>query len=53
MLVFVKYNLQLEMRQMMRKEMGDTCDLICVSYIGSTDAWIIEKDEPRLSTDAS
>ena len=43
-LVFVKYNLQLEMRQKCREEKGDTYDPICLLDIESDDEWIIEKE---------
>jgi len=36
-LVFVKYNLQLEMRQKVREEKGDTYDPICLSDMESDD----------------
>ena len=42
-IVFVKYNLQLEMRQTVKEEKGDTYDLICLSDNGSNDEWISEK----------
>ncbi|XP_027942227.1 uncharacterized protein LOC114195971 [Vigna unguiculata] len=52
-LVFVKYNLQLEMRQKVREEKGDTYDPICLSDIESDDEWITEKEDPCLPNDVS
>ena len=52
-LVFVKYNLQLEMRQRIREERGDTYDPICLSDIESDDEWIAEKENPCLPEDNS
>ncbi|XP_027338045.1 uncharacterized protein LOC113851979 [Abrus precatorius] len=52
-LVFVKYNLQLEMRQKCREEKGETYDPICLSNIESNDEWIVEKEDPCLPNDAS
>nr|KYP66189.1 hypothetical protein KK1_012473 [Cajanus cajan] len=52
-LVYVKYNLQLEMRQNSREENGDTYDPICLSDIESDDEWITEKENPCLPIDAS
>ncbi|XP_057432600.1 uncharacterized protein LOC130725380 [Lotus japonicus] len=47
-LVYVKYNLQLEMRQKTREEKGDNYDPICLSDIESDDEWITEKETPCL-----
>ncbi|XP_061357381.1 uncharacterized protein LOC133301719 [Gastrolobium bilobum] len=47
-LVFVKYNLQLEMRQKEREKKGDTYDPICLSDLESDDEWIAEQEEPCL-----
>ncbi|XP_028753001.1 uncharacterized protein LOC114712623 [Neltuma alba] len=52
-LVFVKYNLQLEMRQKIREEKGETYDPICLSDIESDDEWITEKENPCLPVDGS
>lgn len=52
-LVFVKYNLQLEMRQKSREEKGDTYDPISLSDIESDDEWITEKEDPCLPIDSS
>ncbi|XP_028798861.1 uncharacterized protein LOC114754239 [Neltuma alba] len=52
-LVFVKYNLQLEMRQKIREEKGQTYDPICLSDIESDDEWITEKENPCLPVDGS
>ncbi|XP_028806378.1 uncharacterized protein LOC114761216 [Neltuma alba] len=52
-LVFVKYNLQLEMRQNIREEKGGTYDPICLSDIESDDEWITEKENPCLPVDGS
>ncbi|RDX60943.1 hypothetical protein CR513_60875, partial [Mucuna pruriens] len=51
-LVFVKYNLQLEMRQKSREDKGDTYDLICLFDIKSNDEWITKKENPCLLIDA-
>ncbi|KAF7152136.1 hypothetical protein RHSIM_Rhsim01G0133500 [Rhododendron simsii] len=48
-LVFVKYNIQLELRQ----ERGDTYDPICLSDMESDDEWITEKEGPVLPVDHS
>ncbi|WOL10272.1 hypothetical protein Cni_G19026 [Canna indica] len=47
-LVFVKYNLNLESRQKIREEKGETYDPICLSDMESDDEWIIEREEPCL-----
>lgn len=47
------YNLQLETRQRMREEMGDTYDPICLLDIESDDECVTEKEEPRLPINAS
>jgi hypothetical protein len=52
-LVFVKYNLQLEMRQKSREEKGDTYDPICLSDMDSDDEWITEKEDACLSEDTT
>nr|KYP59947.1 hypothetical protein KK1_015394 [Cajanus cajan] len=52
-LVYVKYNLQLEMRQNSREENGDTYDSVCLLDIESDDEWITEKENPCLPIDAS
>ena len=51
--MFVKYNLQLEMRQKRKEEKGDTYDPICLSDIESDDEWITEKEDPCFPVDAS
>ncbi|XP_031274476.1 uncharacterized protein LOC116132945 [Pistacia vera] len=43
--VFVKYKLQLEMRQKLREEKGEASDPICLSDIESDDEWIMEKED--------
>ncbi|KAF7145548.1 hypothetical protein RHSIM_Rhsim04G0045100 [Rhododendron simsii] len=52
-LVFVKYNIQLELRQEKRQERGDTYDPICLSDMESDDEWITEKEGPVLPVDHS
>ncbi|XP_027902994.1 uncharacterized protein LOC114163106 [Vigna unguiculata] len=52
-LVYVKYNLQLELRQKSREEKGETYDPICLSDIESDDEWITEKENPCLPIDSS
>ncbi|XP_028803194.1 uncharacterized protein LOC114758322 [Neltuma alba] len=52
-LVFVKYNLQLEMRQKIREEKRETYDPICLSDIEFDDEWITEKENPCLPVDGS
>ncbi|XP_028115745.1 uncharacterized protein LOC114313574 [Camellia sinensis] len=52
-LVFVKYNIQLELRQIKRQERGETCDPICLSDMESDDEWITEKEDPCLLEDHS
>ncbi|XP_031284359.1 uncharacterized protein LOC116143083 [Pistacia vera] len=52
-LVFVKYNLQLEMRQKLREEKGEAYDPICLLDIESDDEWIMEKEDPCLPDDNS
>ncbi|KAL6501599.1 hypothetical protein OROGR_026732 [Orobanche gracilis] len=49
-LVFVKYNIQLELRQRKR---GDNYDPICLSDMESDDEWITEVEEPCLAGDTS
>jgi len=51
-LVYVKYNLQLELRQK-SKEKGETYDPICLSDIESDDEWITKKENPCLHIDSS
>jgi len=46
-LVFVKYNLQLKVRQVKRRE-EQRVDPICLSDMESDDEWITEKEEPAL-----
>ena len=46
-LVFVKYNLQLKVRQVKRRE-EQRVDPICLSDMESDDEWITEKEEPTL-----
>ncbi|KAI8540876.1 hypothetical protein RHMOL_Rhmol08G0019000 [Rhododendron molle] len=52
-LVFVKYNIQLELRQEKRQKKGDTYDPICLSDMESDDEWITEKEGPVLPVDHS
>jgi hypothetical protein len=52
-LVFVKYNIQLELRQAKRQERGETYDSICLSDMESDDEWITEKEDPVLPLDNS
>ena len=52
-LVFVKYNLTLELRQKKREENGDTYDPICLSDMESDDEWITEREDPCLPLDPS
>jgi len=47
-LLYVKYNLQLELRQKTREGKGETYDLICLSNIESNDEWITENENPCL-----
>ncbi|WOL05637.1 hypothetical protein Cni_G14366 [Canna indica] len=48
-LVFVKYNLNLESRQKIREEKGETYDHICLSDMESDDdEWITEREESCL-----
>ncbi|KAL6536293.1 hypothetical protein OROGR_012865 [Orobanche gracilis] len=49
-LVFVKYNIQLELRQRKR---GDNYDPTCLSDMDSDDEWITEVEEPCLAGDTS
>jgi len=51
-LVFVKYNLQLQVRQIKRREQQGV-DPICLSDIESDDEWITEKEGPSLPTQHS
>jgi hypothetical protein len=52
-LVFVKYNLQLEMRQKTREANGETYDPICLSDMDSDDEWITEKEGACLPEDTA
>ncbi|XP_061352114.1 uncharacterized protein LOC133297067 [Gastrolobium bilobum] len=52
-LVFVKYNLQLEIRQKQREGKGDTYDPICLSDLDSDEEWITEQEEPCLMDEES
>ncbi|XP_028122853.1 adenylate kinase isoenzyme 6 homolog HBR1-like [Camellia sinensis] len=52
-LVFVKYNIQLELRQIKRQERGETYDPIYLSDMESDDEWITEKEDPCLPEDHS
>ncbi|KAL4652193.1 hypothetical protein ACB092_01G215900 [Castanea dentata] len=52
-LVFVNYNINLELRQIKREESGDSYDPICLSDMESNDKWITEKEEPCLPEDTS
>ena len=45
-LVFVKYNLRLEMRQRIREKRGDSYNPICLLDMESDDKWIAEKENP-------
>lgn len=51
-LVFVKYNLQLELRHEKRKK-NDGLDLICLSDMDSDDEWICEQEDPALPIDTT
>ena len=52
-LVFVNYNINLELRQIKREENGDSYDPICLSNMESDDEWITEKEELCLPEDTS
>ncbi|KAI8535251.1 hypothetical protein RHMOL_Rhmol10G0159300 [Rhododendron molle] len=52
-LVFVKYNLTLELRQKKQEENGDAYDPICLSDMESDDEWITEREDPCLPLDPS
>ncbi|CAL5436697.1 unnamed protein product [Camellia sinensis] len=52
-LVFVKYNIQLELRQIKRQERGEIYDPIYLSDMESDDEWITEKEDPCLPEDHS
>lgn len=52
-LVFVKYNINLDMRLQKRKERGETFDPICLSDMESDDEWITEKEDACLPEDIS
>ena len=51
--VFVKYNIQLELRQAKREERGETYDPVCLSDMESDDEWINEIEDPCLPQDIS
>lgn len=52
-LVFVKYNLQLELKQIKREGKCETYDPICVSDMESDDEWITDIEDPYLAQDNS
>lgn len=52
-LVFVKYNIRLDLRQEKRQERGETYDPICLSDLDSDDEWITEREDPCLPGDHS
>ena len=52
-LVFVNYNINLELRHIKREENGDSYDPICLSDMEFDNEWITEKEEPCLPEDAS
>ena len=52
-LVFVNYNINLELRQTKWEENGDSYDPICLSDMESDDEWITEKEKPCLPEDTS
>ncbi|XP_028113206.1 uncharacterized protein LOC114311289 [Camellia sinensis] len=52
-LVIVKYNVQLELRQIKRQERHETYDPIYLSDMESNYEWIIEKEDPCLPKDHS
>ena len=52
-LVFVKYNIKLDMRLQKRKEREETFDPICLSDMESDDEWITEKEDACLPEDIS
>lgn len=52
-LVFVKYNIQLELRQEKRVKQGETYDPICLSDMESDDEWITEVEDTCLPVDNS
>ena len=52
-LVFVKHNLQLELRQTKREERGETYDPNCLSDMESDYEWITEIEDPSLPQDNS
>lgn len=52
-LVFVKYNINLNMRLQKRKDRGETYDPISLSDMESDDEWITEKEDPCLPEDVS
>ncbi|RWR88638.1 hypothetical protein CKAN_01766500 [Cinnamomum micranthum f. kanehirae] len=51
-LVFVKYNLNLQVRQN-KRERDQALDPICLSDMESDDEWITEKEDPVLDNDMS
>lgn len=52
-LVFVKYNINLDMRLQKRKDKGETYDPICLSDMESDDEWITETEDACLPGDVS
>ncbi|XP_039123453.1 uncharacterized protein LOC120260074 [Dioscorea cayenensis subsp. rotundata] len=52
-LVFVKYNIQLELRQEKREKRGETYDPICLSDMEGDDEWITEVEDACLPQDNS
>ena len=51
--VFVKYNIQLELRQAKREKRGENYDPICLSDMESDEEWITEQENPCLPQDNS
>ena len=52
-LVFIKYNINLELRQEKRQENGETYDPISLSDMEFDDEWITESEDPCLPQDTS
>ncbi|WRX26165.1 hypothetical protein QQP08_018652, partial [Theobroma cacao] len=52
-LVFIKYNIHLELKQSKRIEKGETYDLICLSNMELDDEWIIKMKNPCLPQENS
>lgn len=50
-LVFVKYNLALEARQLRRIKQGDAYDPIILEELDPEDEWLVEVEAPVLSED--